>query len=173
MRVIVALIVVSVSFSLSSCSRPPQADHPRLAKWRWEQSQQPKFSEARPAKTLKKVSRPISKPSKKSKTHLAKPVRPHIEVPASGDLGPPLPAQNPALAHTKPPATDAESSPPLPPRKPDQTAKAANDSHEHAVEPNGKFTAAKEKAKREGVHTLTSEDVRGLSQEQIKSLRGY
>jgi hypothetical protein len=33
--------------------------------------------------------------------------------------------------------------------------------------------AAKEKAKREGVHALTSEDVRGLSQEQIKELRGY
>jgi hypothetical protein len=33
--------------------------------------------------------------------------------------------------------------------------------------------AAKEKAKREGVHTLTGEDVRGLSQEQIKELRGY
>jgi hypothetical protein len=26
---------------------------------------------------------------------------------------------------------------------------------------------------REGVHTLTGEDVRGLSQEQIKELRGY
>src|SRR5262245_31695624 len=147
MRVIVALIVVSVSFSLSSCSRPPQAGHPRLAKSRWEQSQQhvPKFSEARSAKTLKKVSRPISKRSKKSKTHLAKPARHHIEVPASADLGPPLPARNPGLAHTKPPATDAESLPTLPPRKPDQTAKTANDSHEHAAELNGKFIAAKEK----------------------------
>jgi hypothetical protein len=39
--------------------------------------------------------------------------------------------------------------------------------------PDGKFTAAKEKAKREGVHSLTSEEVRGLSQEQLKELRGY
>jgi hypothetical protein len=33
--------------------------------------------------------------------------------------------------------------------------------------------AAKEKAERKGVHALTSEDVRGLSQEQLKELRGY
>ena len=33
--------------------------------------------------------------------------------------------------------------------------------------------AAKEKAKREGVYALTNEDIRGLSQEQIKELRGY
>jgi hypothetical protein len=49
----------------------------------------------------------------------------------------------------------------------------AADSREHAVEPDGKFMSAKEKAKREGVHSLTSEDVRGLSQEQIQELRGY
>jgi hypothetical protein len=66
------------------------------------------------------------------------------------------------------PATDAESSPSLPPRKPEQTL----DSREHAV-PEAKFMAAKEKARREGVHSLTSEDVRGLTQEQIKELRGY
>jgi hypothetical protein len=66
------------------------------------------------------------------------------------------------------PPTDAESSPSLPPRKPEQTL----DSREHAV-PEAKFMAAKEKARREGVHSLTSEDVRGLTQEQIKDLRGY
>jgi hypothetical protein len=33
--------------------------------------------------------------------------------------------------------------------------------------------AAKEKAAREGVQSLTSEDINGLSQEQIKELRGY
>jgi hypothetical protein len=83
-------------------------------------------------------------------------------------MGPPLPPRKPELAHIKSPATDAESPPPLPPRK-----TSAGDSREHAVEPEGKFMAAKEKAKREGVHSLTSEDVRGLSQEQIKELRGY
>jgi hypothetical protein len=177
MRMIVALIAVSISFSLSGCSRPPQAGHSKLAKSKWElpQSQRhvPKFTEARSAKPSTEVSPPISKRSKKSKTHLAKPTRPHIEVPASSDTGPPLPARNPELTHIKSPAADAESSPPLPPRKPDQTPMTPNDSHGHAIEPDGKFLAAKEKAKREGVHTLTSEDVRGLSQEQIKELRGY
>jgi hypothetical protein len=87
-------------------------------------------------------------------------------------MAPSLPPRKPELGHIKSPATNAES-PPLPPRKPEQTPTSASDSREHAVEPEGKFMAAKEKAKREGVHTLTSEDVRGLSQEQIKELRGY
>jgi len=33
--------------------------------------------------------------------------------------------------------------------------------------------AAKEKAEREGVHALTSDDIRGLSLDQIRVLRGY
>ena len=33
--------------------------------------------------------------------------------------------------------------------------------------------AAKEKAERVGVHMLTAEDIRGLSLEQIRKLRGY
>jgi hypothetical protein len=41
------------------------------------------------------------------------------------------------------------------------------------VDPEAMFLAAKEKAKREGVWTLTDEDIRGLSLEQIQALRGY
>jgi hypothetical protein len=40
-------------------------------------------------------------------------------------------------------------------------------------ETEAKFKAAEAKAKREGVHSLTSEDIDGLSPEQIKELRGY
>ena len=36
-----------------------------------------------------------------------------------------------------------------------------------------KFKAAQAKAKLGGVHTLTKEDIDGLSPEQIKELRGY
>ena len=36
-----------------------------------------------------------------------------------------------------------------------------------------KFEAAQAKAKRDGVDTLTKEDIEGLSSEQIKQLRGY
>jgi hypothetical protein len=86
-------------------------------------------------------------------------------------MGPPLPPKKPELAHVKSPATDAELPPPVPPSKPKETPTSAPDSREHAVD--GKFTAAKEKAEREGVHSLTGEDIRGLSQEQIKELRGY
>jgi hypothetical protein len=50
--------------------------------------------------------------------------------------------------------------PPLPLRKPQPPMKA-------------KFEAAQAKAKVEGVHTLTQEDIKGLSLEQIKELRGY
>ena len=165
MRVIVALVVVGMSFSLSGCSRPPQAGYPKPVRSKWEsQPHVPKFTEASAAKTVTKASRPVSKRSKKFKTHLAKPARRQIEAPASADRGALLPPRKPELA----PATDAESSPSLPPRKPEQTL----DSREHAV-PEAKFMAAKEKARREGVHSLTSEDVRGLTQEQIKELRGY
>ena len=168
MRVIVALVVVSISFSLGGCSRPPQAEHPKLVRSKWvlpqSQRQVPKFTEASAAKTATKASRPVSKRSKKFKTHLAKPARRQIEAPASVDRGALLPPRKPEVA----PATDAESSPSLPPRKPEQTL----DSREHAV-PEAKFMVAKEKARREGVHSLTSEDVRGLTQEQIKELRGY
>src|SRR5262245_3986453 len=168
MRVIVAFVVVSISFSLSGCSRPPQAEHPKLVRSKWvlPQSQRhvPKFTEASAAKTVTKASRPVSKRSKKFKTHLAKPDRRQIEASASANREPSLPPRKPAVA----PATDAESSPSLPPRKPEQTL----DSREHAV-PEAKFGAAKEKARREGDHSLTSEDVRGLTQEQIKELRGY
>jgi hypothetical protein len=77
----------------------------------------------------------------------------------------PLPPRKPELAHIKSPATDAESPPP--------PSEQTRDSREHAVEPEGKFMAAQEKAKRKGVHTLTSANIEGLSDEQIKQLRDY
>jgi hypothetical protein len=177
MRVLVALVVVSISFSLSGCSRTPPAGYSKSVRSKWvvpqSQPRVPKFTEASAARTLTKASPPVSKRSKRLKTHLAKPARPQIEAPASADTRPPLPPRRPEPAHIKSPASDAESPPPVPPRKPEQTPTRAPDSREHAVEPAGKFMAAKEKAMRQGVHSLTSEDIRDLSQEQIKELRGY
>jgi hypothetical protein len=165
MRVIVVLVVVGVSFALSGCSCPPQTGHSKAVRARCVSAQsQPKLTKASIAKPVTKPSRSVSKRSKKFKTRLAKPARPQIKAPASAETGPPLPPRKPELA----PATDTESLPPLPPRKSEQTS----DSREHAV-PATKFMDAKEKAEREGVHSLTSEDVHGLSQEQIKELRGY
>jgi hypothetical protein len=128
----------------------------------------PKFTEASAGKRFTSASRPVSKQTKKFKTHLTKPARPKV-APTSTDEKPPLPPRKPELVYIKPPVM--ESPPPLPPRKPEPMS--ALDSHEHAINPNGKFSAAKEKAKRDGVHSLTSEDIQGLSQEQVEELRGY
>ena len=67
----------------------------------------------------------------------------------------------------------ADVRPPLPPRKPERIPKGAGDFREHADGAEAKFMAAKEKAERVGVHMLTAEDIRGLSLEQIRKLRGY
>jgi hypothetical protein len=164
MRVVFVLVVVGVS--LSGCSCPPRTGHLQVVPARCLSAQsQPKLIKANVAKVVTKPSRTVSKRSKKTKTHFAKPARPQIKAPASAEKAPPLPPRKPELA---PATTEPESSPPLPPRKPEQTS----DSREHAV-PETKFMAAKTKAQREGVQSLTSEDVRGLSLEQIKELRGY
>ena len=70
--------------------------------------------------------------------------------------------------------------PPLPPKKPEQSPSATpasvpsrEDSGTVEQEKEAKFKAAEAKAKREGVEALTSEDIDGLSLEQIKKLRGY
>jgi hypothetical protein len=75
-------------------------------------------------------------------------------------------------------ATSAESPPSLPQRKPEQPptnasvpSREGSDTVEQEAE--AKFKAAEAKAKREGVDSLTREDIEGLSPEQIKQLRGY
>jgi hypothetical protein len=60
-----------------------------------------------------------------------------------------------------------------PEQKPSHTSTSPEGSGNGAQPPEAKFKAAEEKAKREGVHALTSEDISGLSPEQIKELRGY
>jgi hypothetical protein len=70
------------------------------------------------------------------------------------------------------PASDAESPPPLPSRKPDSVLAGAGGSGDYAAA-SAKFAAAKEKAKRVGVQMLTGDDIRGLSLEQLRQLRGY
>ena len=76
-----------------------------------------------------------------------------------------------------PEPTQPSSVPPLPPRKPEQDHSPTSATREGSgtieQETEGKFKAAEAKAKREGVHSLTSEDIEGLSDEQIKQLRGY
>jgi hypothetical protein len=171
MRVIVAFLVVGISVVLSACSRPPQTGHSQHFRAKWEsQPRIPKLTERSAAKAVTKVSRPVGKRSRKFKTHLVKSTRPQLKAPASHVMGPP--ARKPEVPHIESRATNGETLPPLPPRKPEQTP-VVTDPREHAVEPEAKFMTAKEKAKREGVHALTRKDIESLSQEQIKELRGY
>jgi hypothetical protein len=79
-----------------------------------------------------------------------------------------------------PESTTERPMPPLPPKKPEQSSSATPasvPSREHPgtleQEREAKFSAAQAKAKREGVEALTSEDIDGLSLEQIKKIRGY
>ena len=84
---------------------------------------------------------------------------------ASGQL---LAAWRPPLPPKRP-----DPPPPLPARKPELTLAGVTDSPTFAVAPAAVFLAAKAKAEREGVWTLTAEDIRDLSLEQITELRGY
>ena len=75
-------------------------------------------------------------------------------------------------------ASSVEPPPPLPQRNPEQPPRNASvPSREgsKSVEPEAKakFKAAEAKAKREGVDSLTSEDIEGLTPEQLKEIRGY
>jgi Trypsin-like peptidase domain len=63
--------------------------------------------------------------------------------------------------------------PTLPHRNPERKFVGAAFSRQGAAAPEAQFLTAKEKAKREGVWTLTEEDIRGLSLEQIRQMRGY
>jgi hypothetical protein len=74
-------------------------------------------------------------------------------------------------------ASSAEPPPP-PQRKPEQPLTNATAPHREGSdtveqETEAKFKAAQAKAKREGVDSLTREDIEGLSLEQLKELRGY
>jgi hypothetical protein len=54
-----------------------------------------------------------------------------------------------------------------------KAAKAGLPAAPVAQRSDAKFKAAQAKAKREGVHTLTQKDIEGLSEAQIKQIRGY
>jgi hypothetical protein len=76
-------------------------------------------------------------------------------------------AVQPSLSPLVPSKTDSTKTPPLPTKKPPEIPVHAPDTAD------AKFKAAQEKAKLSGVHTLTQKDIDGLSQDQIKALRGY
>ena len=92
-------------------------------------------------------------------------------VPNQGELGKAPPTDSNSASKTGPASlnrTSRAQSSLLPPTTPPQ-----NPNTSPPVSPEVKLRAAQEKAKISGVHTLTQEDIDGLSYEQIKQLRGY
>lgn len=156
MRVLFAFIVLAISLSVSGCSRPHQVAYAKPLPSSWEsprsRSSPPKRTKARSAKPTQPASQRLNRTTESS-AKLTQAVR------------------------KLPEPTQPSSVPPLPPRKPEQDHSPASTSREGPgsveQEAETKYKAAEAKAKREGVHSLTSEDIQGLSPDQIKELRGY
>jgi hypothetical protein len=161
MRVITALVVLAVSLSLNGCSYPNQAVYaePLL----------PLLSHSTKARRVKLHPLPARKPQVATKARLVKPPLPPVrkspEEPTkvSSLRPPPLPLRKPSQAQSPMPSSVSPSASVPPPEE----------AGEGRQEVEAKFKAAQAKAKLEGVHTLTREDIEGLSPEQIKELRGY
>ena len=149
MRVVIAVVILAVSIPLNGCCRPQQAASAKPLRSSWVNPQSrptpPRLIKARTTKPPQPISK-LPQPTKASSVKLPKPV---ITVPEP----------------TK--ASSAESPPPLPQRKSEQPptnasvpSREGSDSVEQERE--AKFKAAEAKAKREGVDSLTSEDIEGL-----------
>jgi hypothetical protein len=156
MRVLFAFILLAISLSLSGCSRPHQAAYAKPLPSSWETPQ----------------SRPIAQ--KRTKASSAKPLQAVRQLPKRTRATSVKPTQ---VVRKVPEPTQPSSVPPLPPRKPEHdhslTSPSREDSNSVELETEAKFRAAEAKAKREGVHSLTSEDIEGLNDKQLKQLRGY
>ena len=156
MRVLVAFIVLAISLSLSGCSRPHQAAYAKPLPSSWANPQSQPSPPKRTKASSAKPPQPVGQRPKRTRTTSAKPTQVVRKLPES---------------------TQPSSVPPLPPRKPEQDHSPTSETREGSgtveQETEAKFKAAEAKAKREGVHSLTSEDIEGLSDEQIKELRGY
>ena len=159
-RVIIAVVVLAACLALAGCSHsnkaafakplPSSLPHPIKASWMNPPQQLvrklPKLSKV---SSLKALPPPVTK--------VQAPVRKVQESTKVSSLKPP----------------------PLPPRKPQSpmhpspSASVPREADEGRREVEAKFEAAQAKAKLGGVHTLTQEDIKGLSLEQIKELRGY
>jgi hypothetical protein len=168
MRVIIALAVLGLS--LGGCSHPYQRAYakplpsPHLSKASRVKAPQLSVRKIREAKASSEgppqlSARKIRQAKASSVEPPPLPVRKIQELRASSVKPPPLPVrkfpESTKVSSVKPP--------PLPLRKPEQVSGMAE----------AKFKAAQAKAKLGGVHTLTKQDIDGLSPEQIKALRGY
>ena len=165
MRVIIALIAVALSLSLNGCARPNRAAYAQPVRSNWHPQSRPslpkltKASLGKPTLLTGKVPKHI----KPSMVKLSSPPN-KLPEPTAERPVPPLPSKKPEQSPSATPAS-------VPSREDSGTVEEDFGTGEQERE--AKFRAAEAKAKREGVEALTSEDIDGLSLEQIKKLRGY
>jgi hypothetical protein len=156
MRVIVALAILAVCLSLG-CSRRQRVVYveptplPPPAKANWVTLNVPAAIKRQTSAQVT-ASTPPPERSAPNKTSSAK---------AQAQPGRKLP---------EPKKVTSVKPSPLPPKTAPQNPSTSLPSPMSA---EAKLKAAEEKAKASGVHTLTQEDIDGLSYEQIKQLRGY
>ena len=143
MRVFIALGFLAVCLSLGGCSRPSKIAYATPLPAPRPQT----------TKTVKPSQLPVTKTAAPAKVSAVK--------------------QSSPVRAEKVPVTSKTSEVKLPPL-PESKSPQADDISVHPVtDAQAKFKAAQEKAKLSGVHTLTQEDIEGLSYEHIKELRGY
>jgi hypothetical protein len=150
MCVVIALVVLTASFSLGGCSHPIQAAYAKpLPPLHLTEAR--RITPRLPVRKLRvaETRPPVSKRPEPTKVHSEKP--------------PPLPLR-------KPPHEQSVTPPSANPKGSDHPSASLG---ALGQEPDAKFKAAQAKAKLEGVDALTREDIEGLSREQLKELRGY
>src|SRR5262245_8546301 len=154
MRVVIAVVILAVSFPLNGCSRPQQAAYAKPLRSSWVNPQ----SRSRPPKLVKarsvKPSRPVTKPPQRSKESSVKPPKPVGMLPET----------------TK--ASSAESPPPLPQRKSEQPPTNASVPSREGSDTVEQETETEAKAKREGVDSLTHDDIDGLNPRTAQTTQG-
>jgi hypothetical protein len=157
MCVVVALGVFAVSLTLGGCSPYSEGTYVEA----------PPSALRHPIKAsaVKASPLPVRKPREPTKASSVKPplpVRKHPEATEVSSLKPPpLPLRKPSQAQS-----------PMPPSL-SASVRLHGAVDEGRQEVEARFKTAQAKAKLSGVHTLTQEDIKGLSPEQIKELRGY
>ena len=181
MRVLIALVVLAASLSLGGCSHPNQVAYAKpLPYSHWTKTRVKSLPP--PVRKFPATTEARVKPQGVSKRQIqadatVKPKPQHVRkspTPTEVSSAKPQPVRNlPELGKVN------SEKPPLPPRKPvqvqspQQGAGPSEQSSGVGQDAEAKFKAAEIKAKLGGVHTLTKEDIDGLSPEQIKELRGY
>jgi hypothetical protein len=150
MRVLSAVVILAVSFPLNGCCRPQQGVYAKPIPSSWVKPRPPKLIKASSVKPPQRISKPRQPAPRQAVGSVPEPTK----------------------------ASSAETSAPLPQRKPEQpptntSVPSREGSNTVEQEREAKFKAAEAKAKREGVDSLTSEDIEGLTPEQLKEIRGY